>query len=80
MFPRWVAVIRGAKKPLVVDFTSSMALVLGTELSELIPTLWAKLVMQRLKIAAANSSRVLFFIKTGIGLNNLFGVKCFIIE
>lgn len=35
------AVIRGAKKPLAVELTSSMADTAGAEPSELIPTLWA---------------------------------------
>jgi hypothetical protein len=41
MAARWEVVIRGARKPLVVELTSRMALAWGVEPSELMPTLWA---------------------------------------
>jgi hypothetical protein len=41
MAARCTAVIRGAKKPLVVDFTSNIADASGAVPSELIPTFWA---------------------------------------
>ena len=46
---RFAAVILGGSKPLVVDFISSMALLLGDEPSVLIPTLWAKIVATKSK-------------------------------
>ena len=62
MAVRSAAVIHGARKPLEVDFTSSMALPFGTEPSELMPTLWAFVAPAIANRMAAIRSVLRFFI------------------
>ena len=56
MASRCVCVMRGTRKPLVVELTSSIALLFGAEPSELIPTLWANVpvVNKKVKIRVIN--------------------------
>ena len=59
------AVIRGARKPLAVELTSSMADVAGAEPSELIPTLWAVATVANARNAAAKKMVRMVFILFG---------------